>query len=75
MAKGAYLLTLYYLGLAIPFFISAIFFHKLFRLLQKVHFMARYSTKVLRVILICVGILFLTDYFSAVTIFVNSLFV
>jgi cytochrome c-type biogenesis protein len=33
MAEGAYLLTLYSLGLAIPFFVSAIFFHKLFRLL------------------------------------------
>ena len=72
--EGAYLLTLYSLGLAIPFFISAIFFHKLFRLLQKVRFMARYSTKVMGVILIVVGILFLSDYFSAVTMFVNSLF-
>ena len=74
MAEGAYLLSLYSLGLAIPFFMSAIFFHKLFRLLQRVHFMARYSMKVLGVILIFVGILLLTDYYGAVTIFVNRLF-
>jgi cytochrome c-type biogenesis protein len=75
MGEGDYLLTLYSLGLAIPFFVSAIFFHKLFRLLQKVRFMAQYSTKVMGVILIVVGILFLADYYNAVTIFVNSLFI
>ena len=75
MAEGAYLLTLYSLGLAIPFFVSAIFFHKLFRLLQKARFMAQYSTKLMGAILIVVGILFLADYYNAVTIFVNSLFV
>jgi cytochrome c-type biogenesis protein len=74
MAEGAYLLSLYSLGLAIPFFMSAIFFHKLFRLLQRVHFMAQYSMKVLGVILIFVGILLLTDYYGTVTMFVNRLF-
>ncbi|MCX5811127.1 MAG: cytochrome c biogenesis CcdA family protein [Proteobacteria bacterium] len=74
MAEGAYLLSLYSLGLAIPFFISAIFFHKLFRLLQKFHFMTRYSMKILGVILIIVGLLLLTNYYSVLTIFSNSLF-
>jgi cytochrome c-type biogenesis protein len=74
IVQGAYLLGLYSLGLAIPFFISAILFHKLFLLLQKFRAVVRYSTTLLGFILILIGLLFLTNYYGVVTLFFNRAF-
>lgn len=74
ISEGAYLLRFYSLGLAIPFFLSAIFFHKIFRILQKFTAVTRFATKVLGGIHIAIGLLLLTNYFGAVTTFINNLF-
>lgn len=74
ISEGVYLLSFYSLGLAIPFFLSAIFFHKIFRLLQRFTAVTRFATKVLGGILIAIGLLLLTNYFGAVTNFINDLF-
>jgi cytochrome c-type biogenesis protein len=67
VSAGAYLLSLYSLGLAIPFFLAALLFHRLFLILRKFQPIVRYSTKVLGIILIIVGALLLTDYYAVAT--------
>jgi len=74
LSEGAYLLGFYSLGLAIPFFLSAICFHKVFSLLRRFNFMAQCCGKIMGVILIFTGLLLLTNYFGAVTNFFNDLF-
>jgi len=74
ISEGAYLLSFYSLGLAIPFFLSAIFFHKIFGLLKRFNFIARFCGKIMGAILVLIGLLLLTNYFGAVTTFFNDLF-
>ncbi len=74
VSEGAYLLGFYSLGLAIPFFLSAIFFHKVFSLLGRFHFISRFCGKIMGAILILIGLLLLTNYFGVVTNFFNDLF-
>ena len=74
ISEGAYLLSFYSLGLAIPFFLSAIFFHKIFGLLKRFNFITRICGKIMGAILILIGLLLLTNYFGAVTNFFNDFF-
>jgi cytochrome c-type biogenesis protein len=63
--KGLWLLALYSAGLAIPFFVAALLFHKVFHLLNRVNWIARYASRVLGVLLIVMGFLLFLDYFGA----------
>lgn len=74
ISKGAYLLGFYSLGLAIPFFLSAIFFHKVFSLLRRFNFIARFCGKIMGAILIVIGLLLAMNRFSAISNFFNALF-
>lgn len=71
VSEGAYLLSFYSLGLAMPFFLSAIFFHRIFRILQRFTPITRLATKVLGIILMIIGVLLATNYYSGVTRYLN----
>lgn len=72
--KGAYLLSLYSLGLAIPFIMSALLFDRLLGFLKKFGYLVKYSMKILGVLLIIIGILLFTSYFSTLSLWVGQLF-
>jgi cytochrome c-type biogenesis protein len=72
--KGAYLLGIYSLGLAIPFIISALLFDKLFGFLKRFGYIVRYSMKILGVLLIIIGIMLITSYFSTLSLRVGQYF-
>jgi cytochrome c-type biogenesis protein len=72
--EGAYLLSLYSLGLGLPFFASALLFHKLFQVLQKFRAVTRYTTKVLGAFLIGIGLLLFTNYYSVLSRLFNRIF-
>jgi cytochrome c-type biogenesis protein len=72
--KGAYLLGLYSLGLAIPFIISAVLFDRLFGFLKRYGYLVKYSVKILGALLIVIGVMFLTSYFNKFSLWVGQLF-
>ncbi|OPY79551.1 MAG: Thiol:disulfide interchange protein DsbD precursor [Syntrophorhabdus sp. PtaU1.Bin153] len=65
--EGVYLLGLYSLGLAIPFMIAAMLFNHLFSLLLRYGAIMRYSMKILGVLFICIGLLFVSSYWVVVS--------
>jgi cytochrome c-type biogenesis protein len=65
--KGVALLAFYSLGIAIPFFISALILHKFFEYFQSVRKYFKVITIVGGILLIAVGILLVSGYFSAVS--------
>jgi cytochrome c-type biogenesis protein len=71
--KGAYLLSIYSLGLAIPFIISALLFDRLFGFLKRFGYLVRYSMKILGVLLIIIGIMLFTSYFGTLSLWVGQL--
>ena len=64
--EGVYLLGLYSMGLAIPFLVSALIFDRLFGLLKKYSSIVKYSTKILGVLFMLIGVLFFSSYWGAV---------
>jgi cytochrome c-type biogenesis protein len=68
ISEGVYLLGLYSLGLAIPFIISALLFDKLFYFLKRYSFITRYSTKIMGILLMVVGVLLVTSYYTTLTL-------
>jgi cytochrome c-type biogenesis protein len=67
MGQGVYLLAAYSLGLAIPFFISALLFDKVFFLVTRFRNVTRYTMKILGALLILMGILLFWDLYGLVT--------
>jgi cytochrome c-type biogenesis protein len=64
--KGAYLLGLYSLGLAIPFFVAALLVARLMDFMQRWGHIVRYTSYVLGAMLIIIGILLVSGYYSMV---------
>jgi cytochrome c-type biogenesis protein len=71
--QGMYLLSLYSLGLAIPFVISALIFDKLFGLLKRYGRIVQYTMRALGVLLIAIGILLVTSYWGRLSSWIGSL--
>ncbi|MCX5803086.1 MAG: cytochrome c biogenesis protein CcdA [Proteobacteria bacterium] len=71
--EGIYLLSLYSLGLAIPFIISALIFDRLFTLLKKFSHIVRYSMKVMGILLIIIGVLLFSSYYSTLSLRLGQL--
>lgn len=71
--EGALLLTIYAAGLAIPFFIAALVFDRLFQLLNRFSSLARYATKILGVLLVIVGLLLFINAFPLISAYTNKL--
>jgi cytochrome c-type biogenesis protein len=65
--SGVYLLGLYSLGLAIPFFISALLVSRLIKFMQKWGYIVKYTSKALAILMILLGLFLMTGYWKAVT--------
>ena len=70
---GVYLLTVYSLGLGIPFFLSSLAFNVFLSAFDKIKRYMRWVTLISGIFLIIIGILFLTDTFREINIFFNML--
>jgi cytochrome c-type biogenesis protein len=70
-SHSAYLLSLYSLGLGIPFFISALVFDRLFLFLKKYNFVARYAAVILGGFLIVLGLLMVSPYYTRVNLWIG----
>ena len=62
--QGMYLLSLYSLGLAIPFFIAALLVGRILHLMQRYGWIMKYSSYVIGGLLIVVGVLLASGYFA-----------
>jgi len=65
--QGIYLLSLYSMGMAIPFIICSFIFERIFDFIKRYHFVARYTPKILGILLIIVGILLFTSIFTRIS--------
>ena len=59
--KGARLLSMYSLGLAVPFIISALLFDRLLGFLKRYGSIVKYSMKIMGILLIIIGLLLATS--------------
>ncbi len=62
--QGFYLLSLYSLGLAVPFFIAALLVGRILQLMQRYGWIMKYASWVIGGLLIAVGLLLVTGYFA-----------
>lgn len=67
IAKGMVMLAFYSLGIALPFFVSGLILHKFFEYFQSIRKYFKVITAVGGALLIIVGILLISGYFSAMT--------
>lgn len=67
ISTGIYLLGLYSLGLAIPFFVAAILVSRLMDFMQRWGHIVKYTSSVLGALLIIVGLLLLTGYYPTIS--------
>jgi cytochrome c-type biogenesis protein len=70
--KGVLLLTVYSIGLGIPFFVSGIIIHKFLEYFKTVRKYFRIIAAVGGILLIAIGILLITGYFSSITSFLST---
>lgn len=70
--QGGFLLSIYSLGLAIPFLVSALLFDRIFSLLRKYGHVVRYSTKVLGALLLLIGLLLVSGYYTRITAYLGE---
>jgi len=61
-----YLLGLYSLGLAIPFFVAALLVARLMNLMRRFGHVVRYTSLVLGALLVVLGALLVTGYFTVI---------
>jgi cytochrome c-type biogenesis protein len=59
--QGAYLLSMYSLGFAVPFILSALLFDQLLRFIKRYGYVVKYTTKIMGILLIIVGLLLATS--------------
>lgn len=71
--KGAYLLSLYSLGMAVPFILSAILFDRLFVLMKRYGYVVKYSPKILGILLIIIGVLLVSSLFTRISLYFGQL--
>lgn len=67
VVKGIVLLAFYSLGIGLPFFISGLILHKFFEYFQSIRKYFKVITIVGGILLIVVGIMLISGYFSAMT--------
>lgn len=72
--QGVYLLSLYALGMAIPFILSAFIYDRIFEFIKRYNFVARYTPKILGVLLIFIGILLFTSIFTRLSSILGEMF-
>jgi cytochrome c-type biogenesis protein len=62
--QGGYLLSMYSLGFAVPFILSALLFDQLLRFIKRYGFIVKYTMKIMGILLIIVGLLLATANLS-----------
>lgn len=62
--EGMYLLSLYSLGLAVPFFVAAVLVGQLLGLMRRYGGFMQYMSKAIGILLILIGLLLITGYFT-----------
>ncbi len=67
IGQGIYLLSLYSVGMAIPFIICSFIFERIFDFIKRYNFIARYTSKILGILLILVGIFLFTSIFTRIS--------
>ncbi|MDD3053255.1 MAG: cytochrome c biogenesis protein CcdA [Endomicrobiaceae bacterium] len=72
IVNGAILLTVYSLGLGIPFILTALFINKFLSLFNSIKKYYKYIEITTGVLLIIVGILMITDSFTVITRYIMS---
>ena len=70
--KGVVLLIAYSIGLGIPFFISGLLINKFFSYFTKIRKYFKIITAISGMILVLIGILLMTGYFSAIAAYLNQ---
>ena len=72
--KGAYLLSMYSLGFAVPFILSALLFDQLLRFIKRYGFIVKYTMKVMGVLLIVIGLLLVTSNLHRLSTWMEYIF-
>ncbi len=70
--KGILLLSVYSLGLGLPFFLSAVILHKFFEYFKAIRRYFKVITMVGGILLILVGVLLISGYFSSISGFLQG---
>jgi cytochrome c-type biogenesis protein len=74
VGRGMYLLSMYSLGLGLPFIVSALLFNRLLGFLKRYGYVVKYTTKIMGILLIVLGLLLVTSYFNRVVQWAEQLF-
>jgi len=72
-SQGVYLLSLYSLGLAIPFIAASLLFDRLFVLLKKYSSVSRYVVKILGILLIVLGLVMVSSYYTILNMWLGMI--
>jgi cytochrome c-type biogenesis protein len=72
--QGAYLLSMYSLGFAVPFILSSLLFDQLLRFIKRYGFIVKYTMKVMGVLLIIIGLLLVTSNLHKFSMWMELLF-
>jgi cytochrome c-type biogenesis protein len=67
VTQGVYLLSLYSLGLALPFFVAALLVGRILHLMQKYGWVMKYSSYLIGGLLIVIGVLLASGYFARIS--------
>ena len=71
---GIYLLSLYSAGMAIPFILCSFIFDRIFDFVKRYNSVARFTPKVLGILLILVGISLVTSIFAKISFVLSQIF-
>ncbi len=69
--SGVYLLSLYSLGLAIPFFVAALLVSRLMGFMRRWGHIVRYTSSALGVLLVLIGLLFVGGYWRTIGVWLG----
>lgn len=70
---GAYLLSLYSLGMAVPFLFSSIIFDRLLNIMRRFSYVMRYSQRILGALLTIIGFLLASSLFTRISFYLGQI--
>ena len=72
--QGAYLLSMYSLGFALPFILSALLFNQLLRFIKRYGYVVKYTMKIMGILLIVIGLLLATSNLHRISGWMEHIF-
>ncbi len=72
--RGAYLLGMYSLGLALPLVLSALLFDQLLKFIKRYGYVVKYTMKILGILLIVIGVLLASSNFHRLSVWMETIF-